>query len=114
MKVLRELEARDPRPITTAATVADHLDHMREVAGIDHLGVGGDFDGVAFTPAGLDDVAGYPNLIAELLGRHWSEADLSKLTWGNAVRVLGAAESVAAELRATRGPSIATIAQLDG
>ncbi|GAB2694029.1 dipeptidase [Kitasatospora kifunensis] len=114
MKVLHAFEAGDPRPITTAATVADHLDHMREVAGIDHLGIGGDFDGVAFTPAGLDDVAGYPNLVAELLGRNWSEADLSKLTWGNAVRVLGAAESVATELRATRRPSIATIAQLDG
>ncbi|WP_035848500.1 dipeptidase [Kitasatospora azatica] len=114
MKVLHAFEARDPRPIATVATVADHLDHMREVAGIDHLGLGGDFDGTAFLPAGLDDVSGYPNLIAELLDRHWSEADLAKLTWRNAVRVLRAAEDVARELRGTRKPSIATLAQLDG
>ncbi|MFJ2576494.1 dipeptidase [Kitasatospora aureofaciens] len=107
-------EAEHPRPIATPATVADHLDHMREVAGIDHIGIGGDFDGTAFLPDGLGSVAGYPNLIAELLRRHWSEADLAKLTWHNAVRVLRDAESVAASLRTSRRPSIATIAQLDG
>ncbi|MER5862739.1 dipeptidase [Kitasatospora sp. NPDC002040] len=99
-------EAAHPRPTATAATVADHLDHMRQVAGIDHLGIGGDFDGTAFTPDGLDDVAGYPNLIAELLGRGWSEADLAKLTWHNAVRVLRDAEAVARDLQAVRRPSI--------
>lgn len=114
MKVLRAFEADDPRPIATTATVADHLDHMRDVAGVDHLGIGGDFDGVAFTPAGLDDVSGYPNLIAELLDRRWSEADLAKLTWGNAVRVLRAAEDAAREQAVTRKPSIATLEQLDG
>lgn len=113
MDVQRAYEAEHPRPIATPATVADHLDHMREVAGIDHIGIGGDFDGTAFLPEGLDSVAGYPNLVAELLGRHWSEADLAKLTWHNAVRVLRDAESVAASLRASRRPSIATIAQLD-
>ncbi|MFD8786631.1 dipeptidase [Kitasatospora sp. NPDC059599] len=110
----RAFEAAHPRPIATPATVADHLDHMREVAGIDHIGIGGDFDGTAFLPDGLDSVAGYPNLVAELLRRHWSEADLAKLTWHNAVRVLRDAESAAAGLRASRRPSIATIAQLDG
>ena len=85
--------------MATVATVADHVDHMREVAGIDHVGIGGDFDGTAFTPAGLEDVSGYPNLIAELLDRGWSEADLAKLTWGNALRVLGDAEAVARDLR---------------
>jgi membrane dipeptidase len=114
MKVLRAFEEREPRPVTTAAVVADHLDHMREVAGIDHLGIGGDFDGTAYTPAGLDDVSGYPNLIAELLDRDWSEADLSKLTWQNALRVLRAAEDVARDLQVSRRPSIATLAQLDG
>ncbi|MEU6374118.1 dipeptidase [Streptomyces sp. NPDC046909] len=114
MKVHRAFEERTPRPIATAATVADHLDHMREVAGIDHLGIGGDYDGTAFTPDGLDDVSGYPNLIAELLDRGWSKSDLAKLTWRNAVRVLGAAEDVARELRATRSPSNATIESLDG
>ncbi|WP_246258182.1 dipeptidase [Amycolatopsis anabasis] len=114
MEVHRAFEAARPRPVATAATVADHLDHMRAVAGIDHLGLGGDFDGTAFTPAGLDDVSGYPNLIAELLGRGWSAADLAKLTWGNAVRVLREAERVAGELRRTERPSIATLEQLDG
>jgi membrane dipeptidase len=112
--VHEEFEAAHPRPVATVATVADHLDHMREVAGIDHLGIGGDYDGTSFTPAGLDDVSGYPNLIAELLGRGWSGDDLSKLTWANAVRVLREAEGRARELRRTEKPSIATIDQLDG
>ncbi|WP_461082485.1 dipeptidase [Streptomyces deserti] len=114
MKVHRAFEERHPRPVATVATVADHLDHMREVAGIDHLGIGGDYDGTAFTPDGLDDVSGYPNLIAELLDRGWSRSDLTKLTWRNAVRVLGAAEDVARELQATRPPSNARIEDLDG
>ncbi|MFC7340525.1 dipeptidase [Saccharopolyspora griseoalba] len=112
--VLAAFEERNPRPVATAATVADHLDHMREVAGIDHVGIGGDFDGTAFVPADLSDVAGYPNLLAELLRRGWSQSDLAKLTWHNAVRVLRDAESVSAELRRTESPSIARIEQLDG
>ncbi|WUO56908.1 dipeptidase [Streptomyces sp. NBC_00280] len=114
MKVHRAFEESNPRPVATVSTVADHLDHMREVAGIDHLGIGGDYDGTAFTPDGLGDVSGYPNLIAELLDRSWSKADLAKLTWGNAVRVLGAAEDVAREERGRRGPSNATLEELDG
>ncbi|GAA1924035.1 dipeptidase [Streptomyces sodiiphilus] len=95
--VQRAFEREHPRPVATEATVADHLDHMREVAGIDHIGIGGDFDGTAFLPSGLESVAGYPNLIAELLRRGWSESDLAKLTWHNAVRVLRDAEAVAAD-----------------
>ena len=114
MKVQRAFEEANPRPRANAATVADHLDHMREVAGIDHLGIGGDFDGTAFLPDGLDSVAGYPNLIAELLARRWSAADLAKLTWHNAVRVLRDAESVARDQQPRRAPSNATIDQLDG
>lgn len=114
MKVQRAYEEAHPRPVATVATVADHLDHMREVAGVDHVGIGGDYDGTAFTPSGLDDVAGYPNLIAELLRRGWSAADLAKLTWQNAVRTLRAAEDVARELSTRRGPSDATIEELDG
>jgi len=110
--VQRAFEAANPRPQASAATVADHLDHMREVAGVDHIGIGGDYDGTAFTPDGLRDVSGYPNLIAELLGRGWSEADLSRLTWSNAVRVLREAEGVARSL-GDEAPSIATIEQLD-
>ncbi|WNI24422.1 dipeptidase [Streptomyces sp. ITFR-16] len=113
MKVHAEFEAANPRPMATVATIADHLDHMREVAGVDHIGIGGDYDGTAFLPQGLEDVSGYPNLIAELLGRGWSAADLAKLTWQNAVRVLRAAEDVGRELRTRRGPSHATIEQLD-
>ncbi|MFE2350580.1 dipeptidase [Kitasatospora cineracea] len=114
MAVQRAYEAEHPRPVATAATVADHLDHLREVAGVDHIGLGGDYDGTAFTPAGLEDVAGYPVLVAELLRRGWSEADLAKLTWHNAVRALRGAETVATRLRAERRPSIATLARLDG
>ncbi|MFJ1897382.1 MULTISPECIES: dipeptidase [unclassified Streptomyces] len=113
MKVHAAFEAANPRPMATVATIADHLDHMREAAGIDHIGIGGDYDGTAFLPEGLEDVAGYPNLIAELLGRGWSTADLAKLTWQNAVRVLRAAQDVSRELSARRGPSHATIEQLD-
>lgn len=114
MKVHRAFEESRPRPVATVSTVADHLDHMREAAGVDHLGIGGDYDGTAFTPDGLDDVSGYPNLIAELLDRGWSRTDLAKLTWQNAVRVLGAAEDVARGLRTTRAASDATLEQLDG
>lgn len=109
MALHRAFEAERPRPVATAATVADHLDHMREVAGVDHIGIGGDFDGTAFTPSGLDDVAGYPNLIAELLSRGWSKSDLSKLTWSNAVRALRDAEAVSRDLSATRAPSNAVL-----
>ncbi|MFF7095064.1 dipeptidase [Streptomyces rubradiris] len=114
MRLHRAFGERHPRPVATVSVVADHLDHMREVAGIDHLGIGGDYDGTAFTPDGLDDVSGYPNLLAELLDRGWSRTDLAKLTWRNAVRVLGAAEDVARDLQAARGPSLATIGELDG
>jgi membrane dipeptidase len=114
MKVHSAFEESHPRPVATASTVADHLDHMREVAGVDHLGIGGDYDGTPFTPEGLGDVSGYPNLIAELLDRGWSRADLAKVTWQNSVRVLGAAEDVARDERSRRGPSNATLEQLDG
>ncbi|MFE6893507.1 dipeptidase [Streptomyces sp. NPDC057694] len=113
MKLHRAFEDERPRPVATVSTVADHLDHMREVAGVDHIGIGGDYDGTAFTPDGLNDVSGYPNLIAELLDRGWSKDDLAKLTWHNAVRVLGAAESVARDLQSRRGPSNVTLEQLD-
>ncbi len=81
--------ARDhPRPIVTVADVADHVDHVREVAGVDHVGIGGDYDGVDVMPEGLEDVSRYPYLIAELLERGWSRTDLGKLTWSNVLRVV--------------------------
>ncbi|MFB7636912.1 dipeptidase [Streptomyces sp. NPDC056149] len=107
MAVQRAFESANPRPAATAAIVADHLDHMREVAGIDHVGIGGDYDGTAFTPMDLADVASYPTLVAELIDRKWSTADLAKLTWRNAVRVLRAAEDISRE--APGAPSNATI-----
>ncbi|WP_445395324.1 dipeptidase [Streptomyces sp. LE64] len=114
MRAHRAFEAERPRPVARVADVADHLDHMREVAGVDHLGLGGDYDGTAFTPDGLADVSGYPNLLVELRTRGWSTADLAKLTWSNAVRVLADAEAVARELRTRRPPSNATREALDG
>ncbi len=114
MTCQRAFEAAYPRPVPTVADVADHVEHVREVAGVDHVGLGGDFDGIAFVTAGLDDVSGYPNLIAELLDRGWSTPELGKLTWHNAVRVLRDAEDVARDLQRTRSPSIATIDRLDG
>ncbi|HEY2674465.1 MAG TPA: dipeptidase [Rugosimonospora sp.] len=77
-----------PRPPCTVADVADHVEHVREVAGLDCVGLGSDFDGIAATPDGLADVAGYPNLLAELSGRGWPDSDLAKLTWHNALRVI--------------------------
>jgi membrane dipeptidase len=75
--------------------VADHVEHVRDVAGVDHVGLGGDFDGIMATPDGLTGVDAYPALLEELAGRGWSEAELSKLTWHNALRVLRATESAA-------------------
>ncbi len=87
----------DPPPVATVAQVADHVEHVREVAGLEHVGLGGDFDGCEPMPAGLEDVAGYPALVAELLERRWSEDELGALTHRNPVRVLRDAESVMSE-----------------
>jgi membrane dipeptidase len=103
--------ARQPRPGATLADVADHVDHVRAVAGVDHVGLGGDYDGVDRLPAGLEDVSCYPALIAELAGRGWSEVDLARLTGGNILRVLRDAEGAAAAISVRRGPSAARIDQ---
>ncbi len=97
----------NPRPPCSVGDVADHVDHIRDVAGVDHIGLGGDFDGVAATPDGLSGVDGYPVLLEELAGRGWSDADLGKLTWHNAVRVLRDTEAAARLAQAERGPSLA-------
>ena len=81
--------------MATVAQVADHVDHVREVAGIDHVGLGGDFDGCDPMPAGLSDVTGYPALLDELAGRGWSTDDLTALARRNVLRVLADAELVA-------------------
>jgi membrane dipeptidase len=82
-------ERRHPRPRASVADVADHVDHVRQVAGVDHVGLGGDFDGVDALPEGLEDVSRYPRLIVELRQRSWSPGDLAKLTWSNVLRVVG-------------------------
>ena len=103
-----------PRPQATLAQVADHIDHVRKVAGVDHVGIGSDFDGVGELPVGLEDVSKYPDLIAELARRGWSDADLMKLARGNVLRAFRQAEEVAARLQKSRPPSVRTIESLDG
>ena len=77
-----------PPPPVTVAQVADHVDHVRAVAGLRHVGLGGDFDGCDDMPSGLDDVSGYPALFGELAARRWSDGDLAALAGGNVLRVL--------------------------
>jgi membrane dipeptidase len=109
-----EYEKARPEPEATLAQVADHVEHVREVAGIEHVGLGGDYDGTPNLPAGLRDVSRYPALFAELLRRGWSEADCKALAGGNALRVLREAESYASSLkpgRAKRNPQARTAKQ---
>ena len=94
-----EWEAAHPVPQATLAQVADHIEHVRRVAGLEHVGIGGDFDGTPDVTAGLEDVSAYPALFAELLARGWSEPDCAALAGGNLLRVLRDAESVAARAR---------------
>jgi membrane dipeptidase len=84
-----------PRPRATLADVVSHVEHAREVAGVDHIGVGGDYDGTDDLPVGLEDVSRYPALFAALLERGWSEQDCAKLAGRNALRVLRAVDEVA-------------------
>jgi membrane dipeptidase len=105
---------RNPTPKATLEDVVRHVEHVREVAGVDHVGLGGDYDGTSTLPEGLEDVSGYPRLLTALADRGWSDADLGKLTSGNVLRVWSDAETGAHELQDQRGPSLATIAELDG
>ena len=90
-----EWEAAHPRPQATLAQVADHVEHVRRVAGVEHVGLGGDFDGTLDVTVGLEDVSTYPALFAELAARGWTEPDLGALAGANVLRVLRAAESAA-------------------
>ncbi|YAL84291.1 dipeptidase [Dermacoccaceae bacterium W4C1] len=109
----KEYGKKKPMPKATAEHVIAHLEHIREVAGIDHLGVGGDYDGVGELPEGLQDVSTYPVVFAALRERGWSDADLVKVAGGNILRVLARAEEVAKVLQTQRGPSLARIEDLD-
>ena len=103
-----------PAPVVGIKDVADHVEHIRDVAGIDHVGIGSDFDGIPEAPSGLDGVDKYPALFAELARRGWSDADLSKVAGGNLLRAMEGAEAVAARLRKTELPAQVTIDALDG
>lgn len=104
----------NPRPSVRLAEVADHIDHIRRVAGVDHVGIGSDFDGISEVIEGLEDVTTFPALFAELARRGWTEADLRKLAGENILRVMARAQEVAMRLRRERGPSNRTIHELDG
>jgi membrane dipeptidase len=96
---LKSWEAAHPRPPVTVATVADNVEHIAKVAGYDHVGIGGDLDGIPYTPVGLTGVQDYPNLFAELIRRGWSDENLSKLAGGNVLRALRQAEAVSASMK---------------
>jgi membrane dipeptidase len=98
MRVAAERAKTHPRPNATISEVADHVDHVRAVAGVEHVGVGGDYDGTDQLPEGLSDVSGYPALFAELLHRGWTEPELALLSSGNILRVLHDAEKTARTL----------------
>jgi membrane dipeptidase len=108
-RVRQEWVMGHPRPAATLAQVASHVEHVREVAGLDHVGIGSDFDGTEQVPEGLADVSCYPALIAELLGRGWSEDDCRRLAGGNILRVMREAEAAAQAIGNRRGPSTARI-----
>lgn len=106
--------ADHPKPQATIDDVVAHLEHVREVAGIEHVGIGGDYDGTDSYPVGLEDVSGYPRLVAALLERSWSDDDVAKLVRENTLRVMRDVEAVARDLQTTQAPSLRTIAELDG
>ncbi len=96
---LAEWERTHPKPVVTLSVVADHIEHIARVAGKDHVGIGSDFDGLGTdVPVGLNDVSRYPELLAELMRRGWSDADVAKLAGGNILRVMEEAEAVARTL----------------
>jgi membrane dipeptidase len=97
------------KPRSTLAQVADHIDHIRKVAGIDHIGLGSDFDGMGDQPDGLDDVSKVPDLLAELMKRGYTDEEVAKVAGNNVLRALEAAEVTAKRLQATRGPAIGSV-----
>jgi membrane dipeptidase len=101
--------AENPEPRATLAEVADHIDHIRKVAGIDHIGLGGDFDGITSVVEGLEDVSKYPYLTAELLRRGYKDDEIKKILGLNVLRAWRQTEQVAARLQKTRAPSTATL-----
>ena len=111
---LKAWDADNPEPRATVSDIADHIDRIREKAGIDHIGIGSDFDGITSVPEGLEDVSKYPVLTAELLRREYSEEDILKILGGNILRLMRAVENAATRIQQERGPSEASIEDLDG
>jgi membrane dipeptidase len=107
------LAANPAPPQPGVGVLAGHIDHIRDVAGIDHVGYGSDYDGISCAPQGMGDVGGFPLLTAELLRRGYSDADVKKVIGLNVLRALRQAEQVSARLQRERGPSTATLAGLD-
>lgn len=95
---LKAWDLAHPRPATDVRTVADHLDHVAKVAGHEHVGLGGDYDGIPYTPTGLEGVEAYPRIFAELIRRGWSDRDMALLAGGNVLRVMRKAEAVSAAM----------------
>ena len=114
-RMMAQWLAANPAPHATIADVADHIEHVRRIAGVDHVGIGSDFDGTGNDlPDGLEDVSRFPALLVELSRRGWSEADLGKVAGENVLRALATAEAVAHRLQRERQPSTRTIEELDG
>ncbi|MFC6706876.1 dipeptidase [Flexivirga alba] len=106
-------QQQHPKPVATIRDVVAQFEYLREVVGVEHIGVGGDYDGVDRLPVGLDDVSCYPSLFAELADLGWSDDDLAKVAGGNVLRVMRTVEQVAHDLQTTTTPSLATIEELD-
>jgi membrane dipeptidase len=110
---LAQWDLANPPPRATLGQIADHIEHVRRVAGLDHVGIGSDFDGIEQVPVGLEDVSTFPALFAELARRGWTERELRMLSGKNILRVMRTAETVARGLQRERAPSMRTIKELD-
>ena len=111
---LRRWDEDNSAPRAALKDVADHIDHIRSVAGVDYIGLGADFDGITTVPVGLEDVSTYPLLTAELIRREYDDQDILKILGGNVLRVMREVEAKAASLQRDRAPSEALIEDVDG
>jgi len=106
---LGQWESAHPQPAVTLEQVADHIEHIRKIAGVDHVGLGSDFDGIPDTPQGLSGVDAYPALLIELMRRGWTDGDVAKVAGENVLRVMAGAEQTAASLRTSKHASEAVV-----
>ena len=109
---LKEWVRRNPEPLPTLAQIVDHIDHIRAIAGIDHIGLGSDFDGLVNGPIGMEDVSKYPALIAEMLRRGYTDDDVKKVAGQNLLRVLRQTEQIGRAIRKTRPASDVLITEV--